>query len=65
MEKKSYIIVGDNNFWYHTTGQVSEDELYEEIEYVKEGIAEGRYAHVAEPKYLYAYEAYKSEVIKL
>ena len=41
--KKKYIIVGDNNFWYSSTDEITEDELNEELEAVKEGIDNGDY----------------------
>jgi len=32
---KKYIIVGDNNYWYHTFTATTQSEIDVEIEYVK------------------------------
>jgi len=53
---KNYIIVGDNNFWYSTTGLVTEEKLQEEIQLVKQGIASGLYESNGVSE-LYVYEA--------
>ena len=41
--KKNYVIMGDNNFWYSTTGEVTKEQLQKEIEEVKEGIKNNTY----------------------
>lgn len=51
---KNYIIVGDNNTWYATTGLVTEQGLQEEIKRVKEYVNEDKDEFVSE---LYVYEA--------
>jgi len=38
MEKKSYIIIGDNNFWYSTLRDVTEQELKAELQFLKKQI---------------------------
>lgn len=38
MEKKSYIIIGDNNFWYSTLRDVTEQELKNHLLFVKKQI---------------------------
>lgn len=39
--KKNYIIVGDNNYWFHTLTNATEKELKTEINRVKKGIKQG------------------------
>ena len=41
MKKQRYIIVGDNNYWYATTGLIDEQGLKEEIERVRSEIKMG------------------------
>lgn len=41
MKKQRYIIVGDNNYWYATTGPVTKEGLKEEIERVRNEIKMG------------------------
>lgn len=38
MEKKSYIIIGDNNFWYSTLRDVTEQELKKELAFIRKQI---------------------------
>lgn len=40
---KNYVITGDNNFWYSTTGEITKKELKEAIKEVKQGIKKGIY----------------------
>ena len=66
MKKKKYIIVGDNNFWYSTTGEITEKELEKELEKIKEDIQDNVYAEYTEkPSELYAYEAKRLKMIKV
>lgn len=56
--KQKYIIVGDNNFWYTTTDEVTPEELQKEIDSVREGIMQGDYNYSAglkSPNELFAY----------
>ena len=54
---KNYIIVGDNNFWYSTTGLVTEEQLQNEIQRVKDHIKENEYESSEKATELYVYEA--------
>lgn len=57
MKKKNYIIVGDNNYWYDTTGLVTEKQLEKEIEEVKQGISDNIYrGDHTEPEQLFVFE---------
>ena len=56
---KNYIIVGDNNYWYSTTGLVTEEQLQEEIKKVKEYIKDNLEEEVSE---LYVYETSESSL---
>lgn len=55
---KNYIIVGDNNYWYSTTGLVTEEQLQNEIEMVKQYIKDNQ----EEVNELYVYEASESSL---
>ena len=55
---KNYIIVGDNNYWYSTTGLVTEEQLKEEIEMVKQYIKDNQ----EEVFELYVYEVSESSL---
>ena len=59
MNKQRYIIVGDNNYWYATTGMIDENGLKEEIERVRSEIKMGPDMFSpqpgSEPVELYAY----------
>ena len=50
---KNYIIVGDNNYWYSTTGLVTQEQLQSEIAMVKQYIID----NLEEVNELYVYEA--------
>ena len=63
MKKKRYIIVGDNNFWYATTGEITAKELKTEIKYVKENI--DVYEHDVKPSQLFVYEATEIKRVKV
>lgn len=65
-EKKKYIIVGDNNFWYSTTSPITLKELAEEIKEVKKAIAGGLTDEVTSASELYVYEVVgEKQTIKL
>ena len=51
---KNYIIVGDNNFWYSTTGLITEEVLKQTIEEIKDYIKINN--EEEEPTTLYVYE---------
>jgi hypothetical protein len=55
---KNYIIVGDNNYWYSTTGLVTKEQLQNEIEMVKQYIKDNQ----EEVSELYVYEASESSL---
>lgn len=55
---KNYIIVGDNNFWYSTTGLVTKEQLQNEIEMVKQYIID----NLEQVNELYVYEASESSL---
>lgn len=62
MEKKSYIVVGDNNYWYATTGLMTKKQGLEVLKRVKKEIKK----HIYEDngaEYIHLYEA--KEVISL
>ena len=50
---KNYIIVGDNNYWYSTTGLITEEQLQNEIAMVKQYIKDNQ----EEVYEIYVYEA--------
>ena len=54
---KNYIIVGDNNFWYSKTGLVTEEQLQERIQEVKEYAKGNIYENEEKATELYVYEA--------
>ena len=54
---KNYIIVGDNNFWYYSTGFVTKKALADSIKFVKQGIKDGIFSgQDGEPSELCVYE---------
>ena len=55
---KNYIIVGDNNYWYSTTGLVTKEQLQNEIAMVKQYIKDNR----EDANELYVYEASESSL---
>lgn len=55
---KNYIIVGDNNYWYSTTGLVTQEQLQSEIDMVKQYIID----NLEEVNELYVYEASESSL---
>lgn len=55
---KNYIIVGDNNCWYSTTGLVTQEQLQSEIDMVKQCIIDNS----EEVNELYVYEASESSL---
>lgn len=63
--KKKYIIVGDNNFWYATTNEISKGELADELEEMATAIKNGEYSDndYAKPNTLFVYEA--DEVMRM
>jgi hypothetical protein len=66
MKKKSYIIVGDNNFWYATTGEITEKELKTELKNVQTKIIQNEYSDFenGDPSELIAYEAKQAHTLK-
>ncbi|MDP2692731.1 MAG: hypothetical protein Q8O88_03785 [bacterium] len=65
MKKKNYIIVGDNNYWYHTTGLVTKKQLEAEIEEIKQNISDNIYrGDHTEPEQLFAYEVGRRQDFK-
>src|SRR3989442_402829 len=55
-EVKNYVITGDNNFWYSTTGYVTKKQLKTEIEVIKIGIKNNEYGNNDEPNELHIFE---------
>lgn len=56
MEKVSYLVVGDNNFWYTTTQPITEKELDIHLDALKEEIINGDYSEQPyTPNELYVY----------
>ena len=53
MEKKKYIIVGDNNFWYYITKEVTLEELQKIFEIISSNII--KYDTDSETTELFAY----------
>jgi hypothetical protein len=64
-EVKNYVILGDNNFWYSTTGETTKKSLHKEIETVMEGIKNGSYETASEPTELHVFETASSAMIDL
>ena len=63
---KNYVITGDNNFWYSTTGYVTQKGLASAIKEVKEGIKNGTYNGAdGEPSELHIFETGFSDTITL
>lgn len=63
---KNYVIMGDNNFWYSTTGHVTKKGLQEAIKEVKQGIKENTFDGAdGEPSELHVFETGESETIEL
>ncbi len=54
--KKKYTILGDNNFWYATTGEITNEELNDILKEIKEGIDNNEYEHGSKPTLLYVHE---------
>lgn len=66
MEKKTYIIVGNNNFWYGTTGLITEEELESELVAIKQRIANNEYeGEDSTPNELFAYEVVNRKTFTL
>ena len=63
--KKKYIIVGDNNFWYATTNEMTTSELEDVLEEIKADIKRGDYEDNSTPNELFAFEAKEIKRIKL
>ena len=55
---KNYIIVGDNNYWYSTTGLVTKEQLQNEITIVRQYIKDNQ----EDVNELYVYEASESSL---
>ena len=55
---KNYIIVGDNNYWYSTTGLVTKEQLQKEITIVRQYIKDNQ----EDANELYVYEASESSL---
>ena len=55
---KNYIIVGDNNYWYSTTGLVTKEQLQNEITIVRRYIKDNQ----EDANELYVYEASESSL---
>lgn len=58
--KKTYIILGDNNFWYAAQFDVSRKEAQKELARIKREIKKGvgdRFNEPSEASELYLYEA--------
>lgn len=55
---KNYIIVGDNNYWYSTTGLVTKEQLQNEITIVRQYIKDNQ----EDANELYVYEASESSL---
>lgn len=62
--KKTYIIVGDNNYWYSHFEAEFAHEVTAELEFVKQCIAENQY-DTSIPSELNVYEANRVTTIKL
>lgn len=60
--KKQYIIVGDNNYWYSTFRASTQEEIDEEIKYVRQWVGEFQEADCNE---FYVYEANLIKISKL
>ena len=63
--KRSFIIVGDNNFWYSTFTAETQDDIDDEIDVVKEGIENNAYQVDNKPTKLYLYEVNETKTFKL
>ncbi len=55
---KNYIIAGDNNYWYSTTGLVTKEQLQNEITIVRQYIKDNQ----EDANELYVYEASESSL---
>ena len=62
---KNYVIMGDNNFWYSTTGEITKDQLDKEIDLVMRGIEAGDYDHNSKPNELHVFETGWSDTIEI
>jgi hypothetical protein len=65
MKKKRYIIVGDNNFWYSTTSEITEKQLEKHLKRVAQDIINGGYTDASKPSELFAYEAQRVKSIEI
>ena len=65
--KKKYIIVGDNNFWYATTDEITDEQLTAEIKDLKKRIKNREFEDRAlkEVEELFVYEAKEVQRINL
>ena len=56
--KKTYLIVGDNNFWYSTVEAENIQEIHDHLKYVREELlGEIDDVNLRTPNKLYVYEA--------
>lgn len=65
VKKKRYIIVGDNNFWYSTTSELTEKQLEKELKNIKEQINDGMFDDNGKPSELFAYEATRVKTVEV
>ena len=65
MEKKTYLIVGDNNFWYATTPAMTEKQAGKALERVQKLIKKGGFFVNNEAEELYLYEAKEITRLKI
>lgn len=63
--KSTYIIVGDNNFWYATTPKMSFYQAAKQFARVKKEIKEGLYTDGSKPNAIYLYEATEVDRLKV
>ena len=64
MKKKTYIIVGDNNFWYATLTDTTEKQALVILKSVKKDIKKGIYEN-NEAEELYLFEAVEVERLSI
>jgi hypothetical protein len=63
---KNYVICGDNNYWYSTTGYITKKQLKAEIAQVKKGIKEYLFDNdEMDVSELHVFEVADSETIEL
>ena len=65
MEKKTYLIVGDNNFWYGTTPPMSEKQAEKALKNTKKLIEKGNFFVDNSAEELYLWEAKEITRIKI